>query len=80
MGAPDAMSTRWHIGAKHLRGAIAAYAKRFDLLEVRVAQSAPGESAEAPPGPVARHAAPLAQIGASRTSTSRSSPARTCRA
>jgi uncharacterized protein YecE (DUF72 family) len=30
------MSTRWHIGAKELRGAIAAYAKRFDLLEVRV--------------------------------------------
>ena len=31
------MTTRWHIGAKELRGAIAAYAKRFDLLEVRVA-------------------------------------------
>jgi uncharacterized protein YecE (DUF72 family) len=31
-----AMSTRWHIGAKELRGAMAAYAKRFDLLEVRV--------------------------------------------
>ena len=30
------MSTRWHIGAKELRGAIVAYAKRFDLLEVRV--------------------------------------------
>jgi len=30
------MSTRWHIGAKELRGAMAAYAKRFDLLEVRV--------------------------------------------
>jgi uncharacterized protein YecE (DUF72 family) len=30
------MSTRWHIGAKDLRGAISAYAKRFDLLEVRV--------------------------------------------
>ena len=43
MGAPDAMSTRWHIGAKHLRGAIAAYAKRFDLLEVRVSQSTPGD-------------------------------------
>src|SRR5580698_3004383 len=51
MGAPDSMSTRWHIGAKHLRGAIAAYAKRFDLLEVRVSQSAAGESAEASPGP-----------------------------
>ena len=35
------MTTRWHIGAKQLRGAIASYAKRFDLLEVRVA----------PPGP-----------------------------
>jgi uncharacterized protein YecE (DUF72 family) len=33
---PD-MSTRWHIGAKQLRGAIASYSKRFDLLEVRVA-------------------------------------------
>jgi uncharacterized protein YecE (DUF72 family) len=33
------MSTRWHIGAKELRGAIAAYAKRFDLLEVRVVVS-----------------------------------------
>jgi len=31
------MSTRWHIGAKQLRGAVATYAKRFDLLEVRVA-------------------------------------------
>ncbi len=29
------MSTRWHIGAKDLRGAMATYAKRFDLLEVR---------------------------------------------
>ncbi|HXX69996.1 MAG TPA: DUF72 domain-containing protein [Polyangiaceae bacterium] len=38
------MSTRWHIGAKQLRGAVAAYAKRFDLLEVRVAVA--GESAE----------------------------------
>lgn len=33
------MATRVHIGTKELRGAIAAYAKRFDLLEVR------GESA-----------------------------------
>ena len=31
------MSTRWHIGAKHLRGALAAYAKRFDFLEVHAA-------------------------------------------
>jgi uncharacterized protein YecE (DUF72 family) len=30
-----ATTTRWHIGAKDLRGAIAPYAKRFDLLEVR---------------------------------------------
>jgi uncharacterized protein YecE (DUF72 family) len=43
------MSTRWHIGAKELRGAIAAYAKRFDLLEVRVALSArPGGEDEVP--------------------------------
>jgi uncharacterized protein YecE (DUF72 family) len=45
------MSTRWHIGAKHLRGAIAAYAKRFDLLEVRIAHATAGESSEAAPGP-----------------------------
>jgi uncharacterized protein YecE (DUF72 family) len=50
MGAPDAMSTRWHIGAKHLRGAIAAYAKRFDLLEVRVSHPAPGDT-DVVPGP-----------------------------
>jgi uncharacterized protein YecE (DUF72 family) len=43
------MSTRWHIGAKELRGAIAAYAKRFDLLEVRVALGPqPGSDEEAP--------------------------------
>jgi uncharacterized protein YecE (DUF72 family) len=35
------MTPRWHIGAKELRGAIAAYAKRFDLLEVRVAIGVP---------------------------------------
>ncbi|MCL2723614.1 MAG: DUF72 domain-containing protein [Polyangiaceae bacterium] len=29
------MATRLHIGAKELRGELAAYAKRFDLLEVR---------------------------------------------
>jgi uncharacterized protein YecE (DUF72 family) len=29
------MATRYHIGAKQLRGAIGAYAKRFDLLEVQ---------------------------------------------
>jgi uncharacterized protein YecE (DUF72 family) len=38
------MSTRWHIGAKQLRGAVAAYAKRFDLLEVRIGVA--GESVE----------------------------------
>jgi uncharacterized protein YecE (DUF72 family) len=43
------MSTRWHIGAKHLRGAIAAYAKRFDLLEVRVALADGGD--DSTPGP-----------------------------
>lgn len=51
MGGPDAMSTRWHIGAKHLRGAIAAYAKRFDLLEVRASLPGPGESSDGAPGP-----------------------------
>lgn len=29
------MAVRFHIGAKHLRGEIGAYAKRFDLLEVQ---------------------------------------------
>lgn len=29
------MATRLHIGTKELRGALSAYAKRFDLLEVR---------------------------------------------
>lgn len=37
------MTVRWHIGAKELRGAMAAYAKRFDLLEVRVQPSPMGE-------------------------------------
>jgi uncharacterized protein YecE (DUF72 family) len=49
MGTPDAMSTRWHIGAKHLRGAIATYAKRFDLLEVRASLPAPVD--DTAPGP-----------------------------
>ncbi|CAN5179809.1 hypothetical protein BH09MYX1_BH09MYX1_51930 [soil metagenome] len=31
------MATRFHIGAKQLQSGIAAYAKRFDLLEVRLA-------------------------------------------
>ncbi|HEX8794485.1 MAG TPA: DUF72 domain-containing protein [Polyangiaceae bacterium] len=39
------MTTRWHIGAKDLRGAIAAYAKRFDLLEVRATVGGPGSTA-----------------------------------
>src|SRR5687767_13119396 len=29
------MATRVHIGAKELKGDLAAYAKRFDLLEIR---------------------------------------------
>ncbi len=41
---PPLATSRWHIGAKDLRGAIAAYAKRFDLLEVRVTVGAPGTS------------------------------------
>jgi uncharacterized protein YecE (DUF72 family) len=45
------MSTRWHIGAKELRGAIAAYAKRFDLLEVRVALAAQPDTDEEVPTP-----------------------------
>jgi uncharacterized protein YecE (DUF72 family) len=43
-GAPLANHPRWHIGAKDLRGAITAYAKRFDLLEVRVTVGAPGNA------------------------------------
>ena len=42
MGA-RVMSTRWHIGAKELRGAIAAYAKRFNLLELRVTLGSPSD-------------------------------------
>jgi len=41
------MSTRWHIGAKELRGAVASYAKRFDLLEVRVAVEASSKAGAA---------------------------------
>jgi uncharacterized protein YecE (DUF72 family) len=37
------MTSRWHIGAKELRGAIAAYAKRFNLLELRVTLGTPAE-------------------------------------
>jgi uncharacterized protein YecE (DUF72 family) len=35
------MATRFYIGAKHLRGDIASYAKRFDLLEVASGLPAP---------------------------------------
>ncbi len=35
------MSTRFHIGAKELKGSLTAYAKRFDLLEVRADAKAP---------------------------------------
>ncbi|MDP9152055.1 MAG: hypothetical protein M3O36_19195 [Myxococcota bacterium] len=45
------MTTRWHIGAKELRGAIAAYAKRFDLLEVRVTLGDPEGADPAAPLP-----------------------------
>ena len=38
------MTTRFHIGAKELRGNIAAYAKRFDLLEVRADSTRPTEA------------------------------------
>jgi len=41
------MNSRWHIGAKELRGAIAAYAKRFNLLELRVTLGSPAHP-EAP--------------------------------
>ena len=41
---PPLATSRWHIGAKDLRGAITAYAKRFDLLEVRVTVGGPGTS------------------------------------
>lgn len=34
------MATRVHIGARELRGELAAYAKRFDLLEVRGVEAA----------------------------------------
>jgi len=34
------MTTRLHVGAKELKGELAAYAKRFDLLEVRGVEAA----------------------------------------
>jgi uncharacterized protein YecE (DUF72 family) len=45
------MTTRWHIGAKELRGAITAYAKRFNLLEVRVTLGGPASGDEDAPAP-----------------------------
>jgi len=39
------MSTRFHIGAKELQGSLAAYAKRFDLLEVRADAKLPATTA-----------------------------------
>jgi len=39
------MSTRFHIGAKGLRGSIDAYAKRFDLLEVQADAHSPSPTA-----------------------------------
>ncbi len=50
-GALLGMSTRWHIGAKELRGAITAYAKRFNLLEVRVTVGGPASADEHGPTP-----------------------------
>jgi uncharacterized protein YecE (DUF72 family) len=45
------MSTRWHIGAKDLHGAITAYAKRFNLLEVRLTLGGPASADENAPSP-----------------------------
>jgi uncharacterized protein YecE (DUF72 family) len=42
------MATRYHVGAKQLKSTIAAYAKRFDLLEVHV--DAVGEGSPTPAG------------------------------
>ena len=39
------MATRLHIGAKDLRGEVAAYAKRFDLLEIRGLDAASAKQA-----------------------------------
>ncbi|WP_394827504.1 DUF72 domain-containing protein [Pendulispora albinea] len=39
------MSTRYHIGAKSLRGGIPAYSKRFDLLEVHADPTSPSIAA-----------------------------------
>ena len=41
----ERMSTRFHIGAKELQGSLTAYAKRFDLLEVRADAKLPATSA-----------------------------------
>ena len=42
------MGTRFHIGAKDLRGGLAAYAKRFDFLEVTVLPAGARGATEAP--------------------------------
>lgn len=47
MGPALASHSRWHIGAKDLRGALTAYAKRFDLLEVAATIGPHGEPAPA---------------------------------
>ncbi len=44
-GRKERMSTRFHIGAKGLEGSLTAYAKRFDLLEVRADSKLPPEAA-----------------------------------
>ena len=41
------MATRFHIGAKELRGNIETYAKRFDLLEVAMHEA--GDKRASPP-------------------------------
>lgn len=45
------MTNRWNIGAKQLRGTIASYAKRFDLLEVRMTVATVGVAGERSGGP-----------------------------
>jgi uncharacterized protein YecE (DUF72 family) len=42
------MATRFHIGSKELRGALSAYAKRFDLLEVIVARETKAKGGTVP--------------------------------
>jgi uncharacterized protein YecE (DUF72 family) len=42
------MATRFHIGSKELRGALSAYAKRFDLLEVTIAREGKAKGGTVP--------------------------------